>query len=469
MAEGRTRARSSSSIASTGKRLLGFFQVRHSDSKAFRCRAETCSLFQDVAETSDVPAVGGIQVETSDLVAFPILPPYVALFEPTEEDIWLAPKMRAIFLNQPLQPWEHEVLSRFKSLVLTDLGLPQDAPVPRWLRPHMTRVLQQSKYKAEEAVKTCRAIYRERVKCLPIRYADVKDDLATGVVYWHGRDLSARPLMVISAERTLPLMGRPEAVKKLFLFHMEFALRHLLVPGRVECWAVMLDCAGMDKLPLWKAKDLVQVLGSMLNKIYPGRMVWLRLFNFPTSFVARALQTFIESFVSTLGKADKVSFVRTAEKRTWFSELVAPGQLEQRFGGSAPDVPASAVYPYRMFATPEGYSNDEVEGTNAASSVHLLTNVAFREGMIWADCLDSESTSAVNWREEAANLPLPSKAAECVGASPCQDMMAWESRMQSRMNLSLRKDSYDEENDTPTECFSIAGADDCDYEKVFSI
>jgi len=180
-------------------------------------------------------------VEEVHLTAYPILPPYVALFEPQEQDIWLGPRLRAIFLNQPLKPWEQQEIEKFKSLVLKDIGLDTDAQVPRWLLPHMTRVLQQSKYKPEEAVKVYRTLYTERVKKLPIRYSDVKADLESGFVYWHGRDLRARPMMVISMGRGISFVNRADsadAVQRLFLFHMEFGVRHLLVPGRVETWAV---------------------------------------------------------------------------------------------------------------------------------------------------------------------------------------------------------------------------------------
>merc|ERR1712232_374928 len=146
-----------------------------------------------------------------------------------------------------------------------------------------------------------------------------------------------------------------EAVQKLFLFHMEFAVRHLCVPGRVECWSIIIDCTGADKLPMWKSKDLCQVLGSVLGKVYSGRMIWLKIFNFPAGFAYRALRMAVEGVVSALGKTDKVSFVTDSDFKTWFAGKVHPGQLEKRYGGTAPDLPDKEVFPYRMFATPEGY------------------------------------------------------------------------------------------------------------------
>jgi hypothetical protein len=392
-----------------------------------RARVDTSTLFLGAKEKeyNDVPAVGGIEIEEVHLSAYPILPPYVALLEPRQDDIWLSPRLRAIFLNQPLEPWEQVAITKFKSLVLADLSLKSDDPVPRWLQPHMTRVLQQCKYKPEEAVKLYRNLLVERVTKLPVTYTDVKNDLGTGFVYWHGRDARARPLMVISLGRGVTFIDRPEALQKLFMFHMEFAVRHLLVPGRVECWSVIIDCSGAENLPPWKGKEMAQVLGSVLGKVYSGRMIWLRLFNFPTSFVARALRVCVEGVVSALGKADKVSFVRQEETQSWYSGLVAPGQLEQRFGGSAPDVPASEVYPYRMFATPDGHTSRPANGTcTVASSLHSFTDVAFHEGLLWADCLQQPS-GARSWREAAAKFPLPKSAAQAADVTACSDMASW--------------------------------------------
>jgi len=124
------------------------------------------------------------------------------------------------------------------------------------------------------------------------------------------------------------------------------------------------------------------------------------------------------------GKSDKVAFVRDAEVE--LKGKVELGQLEKWAGGTAPDLAPENVYPYRMFATPAGYgvaSPDDVP-----ESLHTRTNLEFHEGMLWADCLNSQT----HWKEQAARVPLPPNAAKVVGATPCRDLEAWLECMPSR-------------------------------------
>eukprot|EP00927_Polykrikos_kofoidii_P080960 TRINITY_DN7800_c0_g1_i3.p1 TRINITY_DN7800_c0_g1~~TRINITY_DN7800_c0_g1_i3.p1 ORF type:complete len:559 (+),score=75.79 TRINITY_DN7800_c0_g1_i3:93-1769(+) len=377
------------------------------------------------SEDATIPAVGGISVEDAHLNRYPLLPPHVVLYEPTKEDIWLSPgKLRGIFLNQPLMPFETDALKTFVDLVSKAMNLKEGEPLPRWIRPHMTRLLQQTKYKPEPAVKLYETLYEERAKKLPIAYADIKKYLETGFIYWHGRDARCRPLLTIRLGRATELIGNGEAVKMLMLFNMEFATRHLLVPGRVENWVVIIDCAGIEELPnLMKCKSLGQAIADTMGKVYSGRMVWTKIFNFPKGLGYRSVKWIVEGIVAALGKSDKVSFV-SDNANADFKGQVHPGNLEQCFGGTAPDLAPHEVFPYRMFATPEGYSASPSADAGSAS-LHNETDLAFHEGYILADCMEPHS----QWREAIRTVPLPPEPAAFVNQDPVRSLSAWNSTL----------------------------------------
>eukprot|EP00929_Paragymnodinium_shiwhaense_P084750 TRINITY_DN45348_c0_g1_i1.p1 TRINITY_DN45348_c0_g1~~TRINITY_DN45348_c0_g1_i1.p1 ORF type:complete len:558 (+),score=154.46 TRINITY_DN45348_c0_g1_i1:243-1916(+) len=388
-------------------------------------RAPTVDLCDEKHRSSgDIPAIGGIHVEHEHLMAYPLLPACVLLFEPKDEDIWLTPKMRAIFCNQPLQQWEEDEVSKFRTLLLEHMKLSHQDELPRWIVPHLTRLLQQTKYKADAAVSLWEVMFQERVKQLPIYYYDIKPILDNGFVYWHGRDVRHRPLLTIRLGRAGPIISDAEAIKRLFVFTMEFALRHLLVPGRVETWAVIIDCEGIEKLPsIMKCKSFGQAIATTMGKVYSGRMVWTKIFNFPSSWSYRALRMCVEGIVSALGKSEKVSFVQDAKAE--LAGKVALGQLEQWAGGTAPDLPPEKCFPYRMFANEQGYGSPGAESVE--HSFHDRTTVQFHEGFIWADCLNKQT----NWRQTCGEtMPLSTAAAKYLGVQPVTTEQAWKQKME---------------------------------------
>eukprot|EP00928_Gymnodinium_smaydae_P094476 TRINITY_DN7940_c0_g1_i1.p1 TRINITY_DN7940_c0_g1~~TRINITY_DN7940_c0_g1_i1.p1 ORF type:complete len:570 (-),score=96.18 TRINITY_DN7940_c0_g1_i1:226-1935(-) len=417
-----TRENSTSTLGSKAStRLRGF-----SMSRKKQPRSKTVDLCHGT-QLNLTPAVGGIEVEQEHLDRYPLLPPYVVLFEPTQEDIWLNSKQRSIFLNQPLTASEQQAMTRFRQLLLQTLQLGPDEDLPRWLVPHMTRLLQQTKYKPDPAVHLHEILFTCRVQKLPITFDMVKENLKLGFVYWHGRDVRCKPILTLRLIRGAPLFGKNEEVERLFLFNMEFCVRHLMVPGRVESWVVLIDCAGIDKanFSMWKAKEFSQTIATTLGKLYSGRMTWIKIFNFPSSLMYKSLRMFIESIVRALGKDDKVSFVADAKKE--LTGKVDMGQIEQWAGGDAPDLRPEEVYPYRMFATPKGYGDKDAAGTVSFTND---AGLKFHEGYLFADCLQNQTS----WRTEAASeVPLTPQAAQELGVTPCRDLDSWRRIMGSEL------------------------------------
>lgn len=388
-----------------------------------------------------MPAIGGIGVDDDAVMKYPYLPAYVVLHEPSQEDIWASSKMRSIFLNQPLEAWEHAAVEKFRSLLKKDMKIDDNQELPRWILPHVSRLLQQCKYRPEQALKIWPQLFEERVARLPIEFQDVRAALALGFLYFHGRDHRCRPLLTIRIGRSGPLWGQPDLVKLVFLYCMEFALRYLLVPGRVENWSVLIDCAGVENLPsLWKGKDLAHAIATALGKVYSGRMAWTKIVNFPRGFAYRALKLFVEGIISALGKSDKVSISSSCDGVD-LADKVELGQLEAAFGGTAPDLAPEDTFPFRMFSLPEGYTADsstrercetDFSVTNGAPlSMHLMTDLQFHEGMLLAECLDE----ATDWKRKVRELPLPTRVAERLDVPPVENISDWCERMAQAVEL----------------------------------
>merc|ERR1719343_1511263 len=107
----------------------------------------------------------------------------------------------------------------------------------------------------------------------PITYDDVAEDLKFGIVYFAGRDSALRPLMNIRVAR-IPQQWIKERCTdrfiRLLIYSMEYFLRYIVIPGRVENLSVMIDLAGigMTKVPFSAFNEVYQVM----THHYSGRV-----------------------------------------------------------------------------------------------------------------------------------------------------------------------------------------------------
>lgn len=379
-------------------------------------RNNSRALFE---EASKAPAIGGC-VDVNEPHSEYLLPPEVALFEPTSDEIYQgspSAATRQIFLNTPLSSEEvaslkalHEVL-RNEALV-TEQG---DEDFPVYVALHALRLLQQRKFHAKKTVDLILVHLSERVQRLPIAEKDVLGDLAKGFMYWHGRDRKCRPCLVIRIENMGDMNRNRERAVRLVIFVLEYALRYALVPGRVENWVVLLDLANATKVVsmfhLAGLAATAKMIATTLESVYCGRMTWMKILNMPA-----VMQKIVESCIPS-EKKKKVQIV--ANIKDELAQFFEPNQVEARYGGTAPDLSPAETYPFHFFpgATP---------GSAATPSLHTLTHRAFHEGRLWDTSLPDKSRLWMAEMKSASLTPASAAAlAEMPGGTlvtPCCDL-----------------------------------------------
>eukprot|EP00418_Pyrodinium_bahamense_P025130 CAMPEP_0179144916 /NCGR_PEP_ID=MMETSP0796-20121207/69872_1 /TAXON_ID=73915 /ORGANISM="Pyrodinium bahamense, Strain pbaha01" /LENGTH=218 /DNA_ID=CAMNT_0020845233 /DNA_START=10 /DNA_END=666 /DNA_ORIENTATION=- len=184
-------------------------------------------------------------------------------------------------------------------------------------------------------------------------------------------------------------------------------------------------------------------IGTSLEKVYCGRMVWIKIVNMPGgSFLSKAINSAIPA-----EKKDKISFPRDIEDVAAHFE---PNQLEKRYGGAASNLEPEETYPFHFFPHPRGevavhestcvsdFSHKAAQllrGTSSLRdtedfSLHESTHRVFHEGQLWDD---SSEAARQRWLPGAlAGTSLSPAAAEALkgmtgGASvePCRDVDRW--------------------------------------------
>lgn len=213
-----------------------------------------------------------------------------------------------------------------------------------------------------------------------------------------------------------------DSAVKLVLFVLEYAVRFLLVPGRVENWILIVD---LDNVGVSYASSTNRDIGKncaiLLEQVYCGRNYQTKILSLP--WVIRSL---VNGFIPE-DKKEKVQFLGASEAGDNLKTLFEPHQLEKRYGGTAPDLRPEETYPFRFFSNCTGKASASDD-----KSLHKYTNREFHEGFLW----DESTTSATaKWTSEVLQQSLTTSAAKSLedlgieGAKPCTNVQQWLERV----------------------------------------
>ncbi|CAE8592288.1 unnamed protein product [Polarella glacialis] len=386
-------------------------------------RIQTSTLF---AQVDSAPPIGGLVLDSPHSKF--LLTPEVVLMEPSEFEIHRGgapatpgkPGTRLIFLNTSLTADEQTALVELHQALEAEGEVHEDSEgeIPAFVRLHALRILQQAKGNVKKALLSMLTHLEMRVRMMPVSESAVIEDLRKGMMYWHGRDRKCRPNLVWRVSKIDQF--DVERATRVILFIMEYGVRFCLVPGRVENWNLIIDLSGCGMSQATSnSRAIAKNVTRLLEEVYCGRNFSTKIFHL--AWVIRAI-------VNTLipeDKKSKVEFVSDKDIPSVMQGLCEPHQLEQQYGGSAPDVAAADVYPFRFFPNSTGLT-----GKDPAKQESLveMADHAFHEGNLW----DTYPRSKEKW-EKAAKLqsltPTAAKALEAMhpgkAVKPCQDMTSW--------------------------------------------
>jgi len=438
------------------------------------------ALFDSVPDM--VPAVGGI-VDLREAHSEYLLPQEVLLFEPTATEIFMRGEAkkgsRLIFLNTPLTEEENAALLEYRRTLLKRGALAaEDDPFPRYMGAHALRLVQSAKYNMQKAADMMKTCVTERVRRLPIAEADVIDDLRLGFAYWHGRDRNCRPCLVLKLARMGPMLLDKERAVRLVIFALEYGLRFAMVPGRVENWVVVIDMENVmsivNPMRIGSLISTASAIGTTLEKVYCGRMVWIKIVNLPGSgMLTRAINGVIPS-----EKKDKIE-IPTDVKAALLPHF-EPNQLECRYGGTAPDLRPEETYPFRFFPNPRGSvvrdssamwekDADEVD-TGAAPprkleegqevedfSLHASATLAFHEGVLWDESSDAARARCLDLAQRSTLTPEAASALTQRHGKPaklCRSVTDWMQTVNPQVigRVSIMRSSTQQGEDLEVRC-----------------
>eukprot|EP00397_Hematodinium_sp_SG-2012_P031422 GEMP01033356.1.p1 GENE.GEMP01033356.1~~GEMP01033356.1.p1 ORF type:complete len:308 (+),score=39.27 GEMP01033356.1:233-1156(+) len=279
------------------------------------------------------------------------LPPYCIPFElltwqPQPSDIKTVFKNgdyeRKIHLNIEVDPGERELIKEVRRLQRET-----QVPLRRTMEARILRHISHARGDSRKALESLISTQEWRRNFFTPRMTDRMDSmgqyLTKGFAYFCGRDSGHRPLLFVK-----PIVAFLEGwdlpiCEKMFAFCLEFALRYLFLPGKVETVVVVLDVGGCSTWQL-RGEELRSV-AAMLSKLYVGRLYQLMVVNAPM-FVA-GLWTLAKNFISDRQQA-KTVFCK--HMKDVCAGRCAKHQVEVQYGGSIPKL--TTFYPFTLPPAP---------------------------------------------------------------------------------------------------------------------
>ncbi|CAK9041361.1 unnamed protein product [Durusdinium trenchii] len=203
----------------------------------------------------------------------------------------------------------------------------------------------------------------------PISDSSVLDDLSKGFIYFCGRDAALRPALVMRASR-VPFGIPAEQFGRLFVFCMEYFLRYMVLPGRVENIVVIVDLKDISYSQMPTVSALME-LKEVLTKQDAGRVFCFYVCNMP--FIVRALTSVVQAAM-TEKQRQKMRFVDVSELVQDF----ALNQLEEDLGGTRRL--ETTFFPFPLPPGPFAAGSSEV--MEAVPNLHQLITAETARGRL---------------------------------------------------------------------------------------
>jgi len=272
-----------------------------------------------------------------------------------------------------------------------------------------TRFLSLARNDPNKAIKYMQETQRWREQYFqdgPVTDAQVEADLAHGIVYFTGRDQALRPAIVVRAARIPKQWYRDRSLDKfirLLVFCMEYFLRYMVVPGRVENLSVIVDLSGLclSQVPLGPLGEVYRVMSHH----YSARVFKFYVCNMPPalSAIAGLARNFLtDRQKQKLNVLDDVKALRAD---------FALHQLEEDFGGSRPNF--SSFFPFALNPGPYTAGFAGAQDTSAAPDVHRVQSETGAIGRLWDPKQSAEQNTRLEYCVEAipilerCGLPVP--------------------------------------------------------------
>ncbi|CAG9310850.1 unnamed protein product [Blepharisma stoltei] len=244
--------------------------------------------------------------------------------------------IRKVYSFVPLDPDEEEALSKFRAFATKKrIQIPPGVDDQHRMA---LKFMDSAKRKPKKAFKIMEKYLSWLNTELPVPINEVSSMIDQGFMYLLGRDRKFHPIMIISVRKMLDCNIDLNSSLRLNYFLLTWALEHMMVPGKVETWTIIMDLADVSATQL-----PIMLLKNMLKKLSINFMCRLEksfIINLPS-----ALNTVYKMLKPFIDEDTKKKIV--IQKDGWeplLREDISEEVLEEKYGGARPNI-TSGFFP----------------------------------------------------------------------------------------------------------------------------
>ena len=346
------------------------------------------------------------------------LPPKEAYyhFPPPDEIIIVNQKkpkksFRRVYYNVPYTDFENKWISEFKNIISQH----PETKLPEYFDDYLllafiyaTHVDLEKSYKQlVKYLKFCQQTFP--VVITPS--SKIREILNRGFVYVFGRDNRFRPIVICECkifQKHYKEYATQEILSAVY-FLCQFIVNNMIIPGQFESWTFIINLTGVSILSLPEpVKKMIPALSDyFLGRLYKNYIMGL-------NFFSRILYKIACAFLDPVTVA-KVNILDKKGDPKLF-EIIRPDNIEQKFGGTAPNLPVDEVdgfFPPRMPS--EHFIKDNENPNNILISEEEYIN-KYKSGQIPECCVSPyiyEKLNAIN-NENKINMEQDEKLEEII-------------------------------------------------------
>ena len=253
--------------------------------------------------------------------------------------------VRRIFYNTPYTNDEQKWLNEFKQL----LNSSPEIKLPDYFDDYfLLAFIYSTTGKLKESKKRIVDYLKFVNETFPIRItpnSKIIEILNKGFIYVYGRDNRYRPIIVCQCKTFAKFYKnyQTEELLQASSFLCQFIINNMMIPGKYETWNMIINAKGISILSLPEPlKLLIPKLSSyFLCRLYKNYVIGL---NFFSKILYKIAVNFIDKVT-----AEKIKVLD--EKDPELFDTIRPDNIEEQFGGTAPNVPAgveNGLFPPRM-------------------------------------------------------------------------------------------------------------------------
>ncbi len=281
------------------------------------------------------------------------LPPKEAYyhFPPPDEIIIINQKkpkksFRRVYYNVPYTDFENNMISQFKELISKH----PETQLPDYFGDYLLLAfiyatscdLAKSYKQLTKYLDFCKKTF----PLILTPQSKVREILNRGFVYVYGRDNRFRPIVICECkifQKHYKEYATEEILQSVY-FLCQYIVNNMLIPGQFESWTFIINLTGVSVLSLPEpVKKMIPALSDyFLARLYKNYIMGL---NFITRLLYKIACNFLDPVtVSKVNILDKIG-----DKKMF--EIIRRDNIEQKFGGTAPNLPVDEVdgfFPPRM-------------------------------------------------------------------------------------------------------------------------